>query len=230
MNNDQQSSPTGVWRQAVLRAGAGLRTALEAYHQATEPPLGALGAAVVTGGAYPLYRHGGENHNRPTEDLTAGEWRDLANCWRIIAKYGVDAKLSPDIANATNPPMEGVFPATDIECGRVTGGNGTILGDAFTISDRFRGRSMQLFMEEPAFRVYCVVARPFIEHVMQSAIMTVAGRDTGAMLFGPSDMCVAIFTPSNSCHSFANCKSYIVVAAYVYRQISANTQVKTIEG
>ena len=46
-----------------------------------------------------------------------------------------------------------------------------------------------------------VVARPFIEHLMHNVIMTVAGRDTGATLFGPADM-----------------------------QLSANTQVKTIEG
>lgn len=49
---------------------------------------------------------------------------------------------------------------------------------------------------------FCIViARPFIEHLMMSAIMTVSGRDTGATLFGPADM-----------------------------QISANTSVKTIEG
>lgn len=46
-----------------------------------------------------------------------------------------------------------------------------------------------------------VVARPFIEHLMHSVIMAVSGRDTGATLFGPADM-----------------------------QLSANTQVKTIEG
>jgi len=46
-----------------------------------------------------------------------------------------------------------------------------------------------------------VIARPFIEHLMLSAIVTVSGRDTGATLFGPADM-----------------------------QISANTSVKTIEG
>lgn len=46
-----------------------------------------------------------------------------------------------------------------------------------------------------------VIARPFIEHLMMSAIVAVAGRDTGATLFGPADM-----------------------------QISANTSVKTIEG
>ena len=36
--------------------------------------------------------------------------------------------------------------------------------------------------------VEIVIARPFIEHLMMSAILTVSGRDTGAMLFGPSDM------------------------------------------
>ena len=46
-----------------------------------------------------------------------------------------------------------------------------------------------------------VVARPFIEHLMHSVVMAVSGRDTGATLFGPADM-----------------------------QLSANTQVKTIEG
>ena len=45
------------------------------------------------------------------------------------------------------------------------------------------------------------IARPFIEHAMLSAVLTVSGQDTGATLFGPSDM-----------------------------QVSANTSVKTIEG
>lgn len=49
--------------------------------------------------------------------------------------------------------------------------------------------------------VRIVLARPFIEHLMHSVVLTVAGRDTGATLFGPADM-----------------------------QLSANTQVKTIEG
>lgn len=48
--------------------------------------------------------------------------------------------------------------------------------------------------------IYIVIARPFIEHLMHSAVIAVGGKDTGATLFGPADM-----------------------------QISANTQVKTIE-
>ena len=46
-----------------------------------------------------------------------------------------------------------------------------------------------------------VISRPFIEHAMLSAVLAVSGSDTGATIFGPSDM-----------------------------QISANTSVKTIEG
>jgi len=46
-----------------------------------------------------------------------------------------------------------------------------------------------------------VIARPFIEHAMLSAVVAVSGGDTGATIFGPSDM-----------------------------QISANTSVKVIEG
>jgi hypothetical protein len=34
--------------------------------------------------------------------------------------------------------------------------------------------------------VCITIARPFIEHLMMSAIMTVSGRDTGATLFGPA--------------------------------------------
>ena len=36
--------------------------------------------------------------------------------------------------------------------------------------------------------VEIVIARPFIEHLMLSAVVAVAGRDTGATLFGPADM------------------------------------------
>jgi len=39
--------------------------------------------------------------------------------------------------------------------------------------------------------VEIVIARPFIEHLMLSAVVTVAGRDTGATLFGPADMYAA---------------------------------------
>ena len=34
--------------------------------------------------------------------------------------------------------------------------------------------------------VELVIARPFVEHLMMSAVLAVAGRDTGATLFGPA--------------------------------------------
>lgn len=34
--------------------------------------------------------------------------------------------------------------------------------------------------------VEIIIARPFIEHLMMSAVIAVAGRDTGATLFGPA--------------------------------------------
>ena len=40
--------------------------------------------------------------------------------------------------------------------------------------------------------VRIVLARPFIEHLMHNAIMTVSGRDTGATLFGPADMQLSV--------------------------------------
>jgi hypothetical protein len=39
-----------------------------------------------------------------------------------------------------------------------------------------------------------VLARPFIEHAMLSAVLTVSGGDTGATIFGPSDMYAAQHT------------------------------------
>eukprot|EP00966_Prymnesium_polylepis_P227571 5266522-Prymnesium_polylepis.1 len=46
--------------------------------------------------------------------------------------------------------------------------------------------------------VEIVIARPFIEHLMLSAIVCVAGRDTGATLFGPADMCATWNSNPNS--------------------------------
>ena len=71
------------------------------------------------------------------------------------------------------------------------------------------------------------IARPFIEHLTMSAIMTVSGRDTGATLFGYADRrrtrCSALHpNPSDPAHNRARRPADM--------QISANTSVKTIEG
>ena len=46
-----------------------------------------------------------------------------------------------------------------------------------------------------------VLARPFIEHAMLSAVLTVSGGDTGATIFGPSDMYAAQHTLKNQTHN-----------------------------
>ncbi len=65
------------------------------------------------------------------------------------------------------------------------------------VTDAIRDNNAGTYVKD----ICLIIARPFIEHLMMSAVMTVSGRDTGATLFGPADM-----------------------------QISANTSVKTIEG
>ena len=193
-----------------LTKSNGIKFALKSYQDQTEGD-----KTDPTGEALQVTRAEG--------NLTAAEWRELANCWRIIAKMGTRGN-------------DMKFPATDSKVGALTGGTGEMEGadkDPFSIGLDFRGRSIQKFMEEPKFRVYCVVARPFIEHVMQSAVMAVSGRDTGAMLFGPSDMCVRPPSPllrfgrrtSRGTH-LSRCPR----TRSRRRQISANTQVKTIEG
>jgi len=68
-----------------------------------------------------------------------------------------------------------------------------------------------------------VIARPFIEHLMHSAILTVSGRDTGATraILPPTPMRDLPLT-------LAVCLRAVFGPADM--QLSANTQVKTIEG
>ena len=67
-----------------------------------------------------------------------------------------------------------------------------------------------------------VLARPFIEHMMHSAVLAVSGRATGATLFGPSDSAPrALFSPLLHLRVAHDCARCCAV------QLSANTQVKT---
>lgn len=160
------NGPTAVTREAPFGNAAGTTMGGPALDAAV--PAGGPAASVVLAGI------NGPNPN----GLTAGEWRGLANCWNLINKYGYEYDFGPG---------QGIFPITNDFAGAPD--------DANAIPAWFRGKSMQEFMQIPEFRVYCVVARPFIEHVMQSAVMTVAGRDTGAMLFGPSGKKKKCFRP-----------------------------------
>ena len=74
--------------------------------------------------------------------------------------------------------------------------------------------------------VRIIVARPFIEHLMHSVVMAVSGRDTGATLFGPAECATCESNP----HPLPT--RTLTFGSVVPRsmQLSANTQVKTIEG
>jgi hypothetical protein len=108
----------------------------------------------------------------PTPAKTTKDWYDLANAWNMLNKG--EAWVT---GLGLNAPA-GADPTQDE------------MNAAYKVLSAAT-------KEVP----YIAVTRPFIEHMMHSVILTVAGRDTGATLFGPSDM-----------------------------QLSANTQVKTIEG
>jgi hypothetical protein len=61
-------------------------------------------------------------------------------------------------------------------------------------------------------KIAICLARPFIEHAMLSAVLTVSGQDTGATIFGPSDMQASALPRSRWTGSFASC----LYADFVY--------------
>jgi hypothetical protein len=107
------------------------------------------------------------------EKLKFKKWYDSAVAWAWLNEKGMDKKLK--------------MPVTATEWEEWT---------EKALGHKYDATGYNL--NEP---VHIVLARPFIEHEMHSAIVAVAGRDTGCTLFGPADM-----------------------------QLSANTQVKVIEG
>ena len=57
--------------------------------------------------------------------------------------------------------------------------------DGSNAADVYR-QTLQALNKNMRMAIQIVVARPFIEHMMLSAVVAVAGRDTGATLFGPA--------------------------------------------
>ena len=74
---------------------------------------------------------------------------------------------------------------------------------------------------DPNVRI--VVARPFIEHTMHNVIMAVAGRDTGATLFGPAECATCESNPRPLLTRTLTFGSVVPRSM----QLSANTQVKS---
>ena len=95
---------------------------------------GVLAGTTVAGGE----KMGEVGQDGVNKDLTAGDWKDLAQKWSVY----------------NDEPTNENWNEANTEAGR---------------------------------DVRIVVARPFIEHLMHNAVLTVAGRDTGATLFGPAE-------------------------------------------
>ena len=116
------------------------------------------------------------------------EWKDALDACCVNVENATDAGKIPGDTKLANPPEVALEKASEW------------LKQATAVKDFNEGNEdAKLDVRSRAVRI--VVVRPFIEHLMHSAILAVSGRDTGATLFGPADM-----------------------------QLSANTQVKTIEG
>jgi len=103
---------------------------------------------------------------------------------------------NPKLADPLEFTLSWELVETTIDALKVVKGDGKNRVAAFWV-----GLLVQLVDQGIWCPIEIIICRPFIEHLMLSAVVTVAGRDTGANLFGPADM-----------------------------QISANTSVKTIEG
>ena len=119
------------------------------------------------------------------------QWRDA------LEASGVEGMLTKN-TDGTLDDTSG----PDVACGNgVTMKLGEWYKHAKKIADFNEGKGAWDTLSDAELGIRIVVARPFIEHLMHNVILAVAGRETGATLFGPADM-----------------------------QLSANTQVKTIEG
>ena len=69
-----------------------------------------------------------------------------------------------------------------------------------------------------------IVARPFIEHLMMSAVLTVAGRDTGATLYGPAgtlythSLSLKLHSRHTHTHTSACCAFSFLLALDLFRR------------
>jgi hypothetical protein len=162
----------------------------------------------------------------------------------IIYDEEMDKHVHITIGEALRAAMQDLTNATD------TKGNGTttvnFFGDkAYQQLNMSEGMQFVPDGKAAAIATACktkwmpvevIIARPFIEHLMMSAVMAVAGRDTGATLFGPADMRTFHARSNTHCqtealyiqpsaHALSHCFPSLPLA-----EISANTSVKTIEG
>ena len=113
-------------------------------------------------------------------------WADALKATGVAAANGIATTTTDAQGNSVDVELEGItLVRWKVAADAIA--NGTI-GENGPTQDEIKNCAI-------------CIARPFIEHAMLSAILTVSGQDTGATIFGPSDM-----------------------------QVSANTSVKVIEG
>lgn len=129
-----------------------------------------------------------------------GSWynmmeRSLDALKKDESKLDLIAKYMPGYAGATNGGAQRLL----VTMARIVAALGT--GASWYTQAFWTGFLVDVVQAGLWIPIRIVITRSFIEHHMLSAIMAVAGRDTGVTLFGPADM-----------------------------QISANTTVKVIEG
>ena len=92
--------------------------------------------------------------------------------------------LQASMAQAGDFGLEGGLTASMEENIRATGGDPATVEAAVTGADK--AALIEFVRDGIWVPIELVIARPFIEHLMMSAVLAVAGRDTGATLFGPA--------------------------------------------
>lgn len=98
---------------------------------------------------------------------------------------------------------------------------------AFAAADPLTVDIVAAVVEAGVWLPICItIARPFMEHLMLSAVVTVSGRDTGATLFGPADMQVSANTSVKTIEGHYTCHTKAVITkpqnVYVMRDIMCN--------
>ena len=140
--------------------------------------------------------------------LPSGADSDLFNIRKFLndspagVKYRESCALStekPTRSNADKTPMANLSDVVAEYKSFITNADATTIPSGGFDPDECEAAAeaaVKWVKECIALGIWCpieiVICRPFIEHLMLSAIVTVAGRDTGATLFGPADMQISV--------------------------------------
>ena len=106
---------------------------------------------------------------------------------RAAGTIDVAAAGDPDQATVIGKKADG----TDLLFGAAAA-QGTYAANAIALAALNAVKSGTAGTVGKALDAPVILSRPFIEHAMLSAVLTVSGQDTGATLFGPSDMQISV--------------------------------------